>query len=82
MLVAAELGVYEGTQCGNASRRTVLRRERLLTRSTPLFDTVKGNFIARPRASRYGCRSVVVVPGARAITKGKAAEWGLHSTRR
>jgi 2,3,4,5-tetrahydropyridine-2-carboxylate N-succinyltransferase len=50
----------------------------VLTRSTPLFDTVRDEVY---RAGEGGPLRVpenaVVVPGARAITKGKAAEWGL-----
>jgi len=67
--------VYEGTQ---VCARAVLGAGVILTRSTPLFDTVTGEIY---RASASGPLRVpegaVVVPGSRAITKGKAAEWGL-----
>jgi 2,3,4,5-tetrahydropyridine-2,6-dicarboxylate N-succinyltransferase len=74
-LLGGNCGVYEGTQVGS---RAVLGAGVILTRSTPLFDTVRGEVF---RASDSGPLRVpegaVVVPGSRAITKGKAAEWGL-----
>ncbi len=75
VMVGGNCGVYEGTQVG---ARAVLGAGVVLTRSTPLFDTVRGEVY---RSSDSGPLRVpenaVVVPGARAITKGKAAEWGL-----
>ena len=75
VLVGGNCGIYEGTQ---VRRRAVLGSGVILTRSTPLFDTVRGEIY---RASESGPLVVpegaVVVAGARAITKGKAAEWGL-----
>jgi 2,3,4,5-tetrahydropyridine-2,6-dicarboxylate N-succinyltransferase len=75
VLVGGNCGIYEGTQVG---RRAVLGSGVILTRSTPLFDTVRGEIY---RSSENGPlvvpESAVVVAGARAITKGKAAEWGL-----
>ena len=75
VLVGGNCGVYEGTQVG---ARAVLGAGVILTRSTPLFDTVRGEVY---RAGEIEPLRVpdgaVVVPGARAITKGKAAEWGL-----
>jgi 2,3,4,5-tetrahydropyridine-2-carboxylate N-succinyltransferase len=75
VLVGGNCGVYEGTQVG---ARAVLGAGVILTRSTPLFDTVKGE-IYRATASEplRVPEAAVVVPGSRAITKGKAAEWGL-----
>ena len=74
-LLGGNCGVYEGTQVG---ARAVLGAGVILTRSTPLFDTVRGQIY---RASEAGPLRVpedaVVVPGSRAISKGKAAEWGL-----
>jgi 2,3,4,5-tetrahydropyridine-2,6-dicarboxylate N-succinyltransferase len=74
-LIGGNGGVYEGTQVG---ARAVLGAGVILTRSTPLFDIVKGEIY---RASADEPLRVpdgaVVVPGSRAITKGKAAEWGL-----
>ncbi|HZP24110.1 MAG TPA: 2,3,4,5-tetrahydropyridine-2,6-dicarboxylate N-succinyltransferase [Terriglobales bacterium] len=75
VMVGGNCGVYEGTQVGACA---VLGAGVVLTRSTPLFDTVRGEVY---RASDDGPLRVpenaVVVPGARAISKGKAAEWGL-----
>src|SRR5579863_2541490 len=75
VLVGGNCGIYEGTQVG---ARAVLGAGVILTRSTPLYDTVRGEIY---RAGEGGPLRVpenaVVVPGARAINKGKAAEWGL-----
>jgi 2,3,4,5-tetrahydropyridine-2-carboxylate N-succinyltransferase len=50
----------------------------ILTRSTPLFDTVRGEiYRATETEPLMVPEGAVVVAGARAITKGKAAEWGL-----
>jgi 2,3,4,5-tetrahydropyridine-2,6-dicarboxylate N-succinyltransferase len=74
-LIGGNCGVYEGVQVGV---RAVLGAGVILTRSTPLFDTVKGE-IYRPTATEplRVPEGAVVVPGSRAITRGKAAEWGL-----
>ncbi|MGO9520498.1 MAG: 2,3,4,5-tetrahydropyridine-2,6-dicarboxylate N-succinyltransferase [Candidatus Korobacteraceae bacterium] len=75
VLIGGNCGVYEGTQIG---ARAVLGAGVILTRSTPLFDTVKGEiYRATEREPLCVPEGAVVVPGARAITKGKAAEWGL-----
>jgi 2,3,4,5-tetrahydropyridine-2-carboxylate N-succinyltransferase len=56
----------------------VLGAGTILTRSTPLFDTVKGEIYRATESEPLRVpEGAVVVPGARAITKGKAAEWGL-----
>ncbi len=75
VLIGGNCGIYEGTVVGP---RAVLGAGVILTRSTPLFDTVKGE-IYRATATEplQVPEDAVVVPGARAITKGKAAEWGL-----
>jgi 2,3,4,5-tetrahydropyridine-2-carboxylate N-succinyltransferase len=75
VLVGGNCGVYEGTQVG---ARAVLGSGVILTRSTPLFDTVRGEIYRASDAEPLRVpEGAVVVPGARAITKGKAAEWGL-----
>jgi len=75
VLVGGNCGVYEGTQVGAG---VVLGAGVILTRSTPLFDLPNGTI---HRSSETGPLHVpegaVVVPGSRAITKGKAGEWGL-----
>jgi 2,3,4,5-tetrahydropyridine-2,6-dicarboxylate N-succinyltransferase len=75
VLVGGNCGIYEGTQVG---RRAVLGAGTILTRSTPLFDTVKGEIYRATESEPLRVPdNAVVVPGSRAITKGKAAEWGL-----
>ena len=75
VLVGGNCGIYEGTQVG---ARAVLGAGTILTRSTPLFDTVRGEiYRASGDEPLRVPEGAVVVPGARAITKGKAAEWGL-----
>ena len=75
VLVGGNCGIYEGTQVGT---RAVLGAGTILTRSTPLFDTVKGEIYRATEGEPLRVpEGAVVVPGARAITKGKAAEWGL-----
>lgn len=75
VLLGGNCGVYEGTQVG---ARAVLGAGVILTRSTPLFDIVRGEvYRASEEHPLRVPENAVVVPGARAITKGKAAEWGL-----
>ncbi len=75
VLVGGNCGIYEGTQVGT---RAVLGAGTILTRSTPLFDTVKGEIYRATGSEPLRVPGgAVVVPGARAITKGRAAEWGL-----
>lgn len=75
VLVGGNCGIYEGTQVG---ARAVLGAGVILTRSTPLFDTAKGEIYRATTTEPLRVpEAAVVVPGGRAITKGKAAEWGL-----
>jgi len=75
VLVGGNCGVYEGTQVGQGA---VLAAGVILTRSTPLYDIVREQ-VYRSAADRplVVPENAVVVPGARAINKAKAAEWGL-----
>ena len=75
VLVGGNCGIYEGAQIGEAA---VLGSGTILTRSTPIFDVVRGE-IYRASGSEplVVPAKAVVVPGARAISKGKGAEWGL-----
>jgi 2,3,4,5-tetrahydropyridine-2-carboxylate N-succinyltransferase len=75
VLVGGNCGIYEGTL---VRARAVLGSGVILTRSTPLYDVVRSE-IYRATADQPLTvpENAVVVPGSRAITKGKAAEWGL-----
>jgi 2,3,4,5-tetrahydropyridine-2-carboxylate N-succinyltransferase len=75
VLVGGNCGVYEGTL---VRTRAVLGAGTILTRSTPLYDLVRGEVY---RASEDHVLEVpenaVVVPGSRAVNKGKGEEWNL-----
>jgi 2,3,4,5-tetrahydropyridine-2-carboxylate N-succinyltransferase len=75
VLVGGNCGVYEGTW---VRTRAVLGAGTILTRSTPLYDAVRGEvYKATPDAPLQVPENAVVVPGARAVSKGKGAEWNL-----
>jgi 2,3,4,5-tetrahydropyridine-2-carboxylate N-succinyltransferase len=75
VLVGGNCGVYEGTW---VRARAVLGAGTILTRSTPLYDTVRGEvYRATPDAPLQIPENAVVVPGSRAVSKGKGAEWNL-----
>ena len=75
VLVGGNCGVYEGTQ---VLRRAVLGSGVILTRSTPLFDLVKGEiYRATEERPLVVPENAVVVSGSRAVSKGKGSEWGL-----
>ena len=75
VLVGGNCGVYEGTW---VRARAVLGAGTILTRSTPLYDIVRGEvYRAGPDSPLTVPENAVVVPGSRAIQKGKAAEWNL-----
>jgi 2,3,4,5-tetrahydropyridine-2-carboxylate N-succinyltransferase len=75
VLVGGNCGIYEGTL---VRERAVLGAGVILTRSTPLYDLVRG---AVHRASEDKPLEVpagaVVVPGSREVNRGKAGEWGV-----
>jgi 2,3,4,5-tetrahydropyridine-2,6-dicarboxylate N-succinyltransferase len=75
VLVGGNCGVYEGAL---VKRNAVLGSGTILTRSTPIYDLVRGEIISatddRPLIVPEGA---VVVPGARKITEGAGAKWDL-----
>jgi 2,3,4,5-tetrahydropyridine-2,6-dicarboxylate N-succinyltransferase len=75
VLVGGNCGIYEGTQ---VRARAVLAAGVILTRSTPVHDVVKDEiYRATTEKPLVIPENAVVVPGSRAIKKGKSAEWGL-----
>jgi 2,3,4,5-tetrahydropyridine-2-carboxylate N-succinyltransferase len=74
-LIGGNCGVYEGTI---VRKRAVLGAGVILTRGTPVYDTIRGEVLkATPDQPLIIPEDAVVVPGARAITHGKGQEWGL-----
>jgi 2,3,4,5-tetrahydropyridine-2,6-dicarboxylate N-succinyltransferase len=75
VLVGGNCGVYEGTI---VRKGAVLAAGTILTRGTPVFDLVNGTTLrATSDIPLIIPPNAVVVPGSRAVTKGKGAEWGL-----
>ncbi|MGA2099853.1 MAG: 2,3,4,5-tetrahydropyridine-2,6-dicarboxylate N-succinyltransferase [Candidatus Sulfotelmatobacter sp.] len=75
VLVGGNCGIYEGTLVRS---RAVLGAGTILTRSTPLYDLVKGEvYRATADAPLEVPENAVVVPGSRAVKKGAAADWNL-----
>jgi 2,3,4,5-tetrahydropyridine-2,6-dicarboxylate N-succinyltransferase len=75
VLVGGNCGVYEGTI---VSKGAVLAAGTILTRGTPLFDLVTGEVRrATGELPLIVPQNAVVVPGARAVSKGKGQDWGL-----
>jgi len=75
VLIGGNCGVYEGCL---VQSRAVLGAGTILTRSTPVYDIPNGT-VHRAERDRplVVPQNAVVVPGSRAITRGKAAEVGL-----
>lgn len=76
VLIGGNCGVYEGTL---VRTRAVLGAGTILTRSTPLYDLVRGEIYRASQDRPLEVpESAVVVPGSRAVTKGKGkSEWNL-----
>jgi 2,3,4,5-tetrahydropyridine-2,6-dicarboxylate N-succinyltransferase len=75
VLVGGNCGVYEGAIVRSGA---VLAAGTILTRGTPVFDLVNGTVIrATEELPLIIPPNAVVVPGSRAVTKGKGAEWDL-----
>jgi len=75
VLIGGNCGIYEGTLVRS---RAVLGAGTILTRSTPVYDLVHGNVLrSAPSQPLEIPEGAVVVPGSRAVTRGKGQEWGL-----
>ena len=75
VLVGGNCGVFEGTL---VRARAVLGAGTILTRSTPLYDLVKGEVYRATSDSPLEVpENAVVVPGSRAVKKGKGADWNV-----
>jgi 2,3,4,5-tetrahydropyridine-2-carboxylate N-succinyltransferase len=75
VLIGGNCGVYEGTV---VKRRVVLAAGVVLTRSTPVYDLVKETIHRAPEDGPLVIpEEAVVVPGARAVTRGAGKDWGL-----
>jgi len=75
VLVGGNCGVYEGTL---VRTRAVLGAGTIFTRSTPLYDIVRGQvYKATEEKPLEVPENAVVVPGSRAVNKGQAADWNL-----
>jgi 2,3,4,5-tetrahydropyridine-2-carboxylate N-succinyltransferase len=75
VLVGGNSGVYEGTI---VRKGAVLAAGTILTRGTPVFDLVNGTILrATAELPLIIPENAVVVPGSRAVSKGKGQEWGL-----
>jgi 2,3,4,5-tetrahydropyridine-2-carboxylate N-succinyltransferase len=74
-LIGGNTGVYEGTIVRS---RAVLAAGTVLTRGTPVYDLVRGEvYKATAETPLIIPAGAVVVPGSRAVSTGKGAEWGL-----
>jgi 2,3,4,5-tetrahydropyridine-2-carboxylate N-succinyltransferase len=75
VLVGGNCGVYEGTL---VRARAVLGAGTILTRGTPVYDIVREQvYRSTPESPLEIPENAVVVPGSRAVNKGKAKEWNL-----
>jgi 2,3,4,5-tetrahydropyridine-2-carboxylate N-succinyltransferase len=75
VLVGGNSGVYEGTI---VRKGAVLAAGTILTRGTPVFDVVNGTILrSTAELPLIIPENAVVVPGSRAVSKGKGQEWGL-----
>jgi 2,3,4,5-tetrahydropyridine-2-carboxylate N-succinyltransferase len=75
VLVGGNCGIFEGIL---VRARAVLGAGTILTRSTPLYDLVQGEIYRATADSPLEVpENAVVVPGSRAVKKGKTADWNL-----
>ncbi|HEY2857472.1 MAG TPA: 2,3,4,5-tetrahydropyridine-2,6-dicarboxylate N-succinyltransferase [Terracidiphilus sp.] len=74
-LIGGNCGVYEGAIVRSGA---VLAAGTILTRGTPVYDLVNGIILrATDDTPLIIPSNAIVVPGSRAVNKGKGQEWGL-----
>jgi 2,3,4,5-tetrahydropyridine-2-carboxylate N-succinyltransferase len=74
-VVGGNCGVYEGTV---VKRRAVLGSGTILTRSTPVYDLVRGEvYKAADDEPLVIPEQAVLVAGSRAVSHGPGKEWGI-----
>jgi 2,3,4,5-tetrahydropyridine-2,6-dicarboxylate N-succinyltransferase len=74
-VVGGNCGVYEGTV---VKRRAVLASGTILTRSTPVYDIVRGEvYRGTDEEPLVIPEEAVVVAGSRAISHGHGKDWGV-----
>jgi 2,3,4,5-tetrahydropyridine-2,6-dicarboxylate N-succinyltransferase len=75
VMVGGNCGVYEGTII---KERAVLGSGVILTRSTPVYDVVRGEVLtATDEDPLVIPEGAVVVAGSRPISKGQGKDWGI-----
>ncbi|MCS7041948.1 MAG: 2,3,4,5-tetrahydropyridine-2,6-dicarboxylate N-succinyltransferase [Bryobacteraceae bacterium] len=75
VLVGGNCGVYEGTV---VKRRAVLGAGVILTRSTPVYDLVRGVIHSATEDQPLVIpEEAVVVAGSRAVSRGVGKDWGI-----
>ena len=75
VLIGGNCGIYEGTL---VRARAVLGAGTILTRSTPVYDLVRGEvYRATAEKPLEVPEGAVVVPGSREVKKGAGAEMGI-----
>ena len=75
VMVGGNCGVYEGTI---VKERAVLGSGVILTRSTPVYDLVRGEVLTATNEDPLVIpEGAVVVAGSRPVSKGQGKDWGI-----
>ena len=75
VMVGGNCGVYEGTII---KERAVLGSGVIITRSTPVYDLVRGEVLtATDEDPLVIPEGAVVVAGSRPVSKGQGKDWGI-----